>query len=344
MSKTGEGVRRVAVVGATGYSGAELVTLLLRHGGVEIAGVYGSARREGERFDDVWSKFRGRVELPVRAAEAGAIAAARPDVAFLCTPHEASLALTPPLLAHGLVVIDLSAAYRLKDAGLYPTYYGFEHDDRGNLERAVYGLVEMNRAAISRADLIAVPGCYPTSSILPLSPLARAGAIRAWTRVIVDATSGVSGAGRSAEVKNLFCEVSMRAYNVLKHRHNPEIDAYSGTRTLFTAHVGPFERGILSTIHADLAPGWSEGRVREVLEGAYRGERFVRVRRAGDWPAVGDVTHTNCCDIGLAVDEGPGGAHLVITSVIDNLVKGAAGQAVQCMNVRLGMEEERGLL
>lgn len=341
---------RIVVVGAGGYSGAELVEILLGHSGAEVVGVFGSAKREEggrvQKFSEVWPRFRGRLDLEVAASDVDRIAGLKPDAVFLCTPHEASLELAPQLRQRGLVVLDLSAAYRLKDAGLYPKFYGFEHHDPGNLDKAVYGLPELFRAQIAKADLIAVPGCYPTSCILPLAPLVRAGAVRAGTRVIIDSTSGVSGAGRGLMLRSLFCEVSQQAYGVLKHRHNPEIDAYAGTATLFTPHLGPFERGILSTIHIELADGWTEARVRETLDAAYGQERFVRLCGAGVWPAVGDVAHTNFCDIGVAVD-GAWDAkrpHLILESAIDNLVKGAAGQAVQCMNIRFGIDEGEGLV
>lgn len=333
---------RVAIIGAGGYSGAELVSLLLNHSGVEIVGLFGSAKRAGETFAESWPRFRGRMDLPVHATDVRAIAALKPDAIFLATPHEASVELAPELLATGATVLDLSGGFRFKDAAIYPVYYGFEHKNRTLLEQAVYGLAELFRAKIKAARLISVPGCYPTSAILPLAPLVRAGAVRAGTRPIVDSTSGVSGAGRSAVQKNLFCEVSLQAYNVFKHRHNPEIDAYAGCATVFTPHVGAFDRGILSTIHVDLTSGWNGERVGATLREAYAGEAFVRMCPAGIWPAIHDVRMTNFCDIAFAVDEKHG--HLILESAIDNLVKGAAGQAIQCLNIRFGMPEGLSLL
>jgi N-acetyl-gamma-glutamyl-phosphate reductase len=342
---------RVVIIGAGGYSGAELVSLLLAHPRAQVVGLFGSAKREQEgraaAFSDSWPRFRGRLDLPVRATSIADVVALKPDAVFLATPHEASLELAPELLGHGLAVFDLSGGFRLKDAGLYPRYYGFEHTHRDVLAEAVYGLPELNRAAIKSARMIAVPGCYPTSAILPLAPLARAGAIAADAsgrprRPIVDSISGVSGAGRSPSQAMLLCEVSVRAYNVLKHRHNPEIDAYAGVPVVFTPHIGPYDRGIVSTIHVELAPGWTQARVGEALSNAYAGEPFVRLCPAGVWPAVNDVKGTNFCDIGWAADEE--NSHLIISSAIDNLVKGAAGQAVQCMNIRLGLPEGAGLL
>lgn len=336
---------KVAVVGAPGYSGAELVDILLEHPSAEIGALFGSARREraeaARTMAEVFPRFRGRCELPVAAFDHDDLARRKPDAVFLATPNEVSHEVAPVLREKGLVVIDLSGAFRLKKASLYPAFYGFEHRAPGLLERAVYGLPELHRDAIAKADMIAVPGCYPTSAILPIAPLARAGAVSAGTRPIVDSISGVSGAGRSPAQKSMFCEVSVQAYNVLAHRHNPEIDAYGGTPVVFTPHLGPYERGILSTIHIELAEGWSGDRARETLAAAYRSEPFVRLLPPGNWPAVADVRGTNFCDIGLAADDAS--RHLIISSAIDNLVKGAAGQAVQCFNLRFGLGETTAL-
>ncbi len=335
---------RTAIVGAGGYTGAELIELLLAHAQAEIVGVFGSASRSETRpqtIADVAPRFRDRLDLPVLPASPEAIAATMPEAVFLATPHEASLHLAPALVERGMCVLDLSAAFRLKDATLYPRYYGFEHTQPMHLARAVYGLVELAREDLARADLIAVPGCYPTSAILPLAPLVRAGAVRGGTRPIIDSTSGVSGAGRSPTLRGMFCEVSQQPYGVFTHRHGPEINAYAGTPVIFTPHLGPYDRGILSTIHVELADGWSESRVREALATAYADEAFIRLLPAGAWPSVGDVRGTNFCDIALAVDDAA--RHLILVSAIDNLVKGASGQAVQCMNVRFGVREALGL-
>ncbi|MDX2131415.1 MAG: N-acetyl-gamma-glutamyl-phosphate reductase [Planctomycetota bacterium] len=343
---------RAVIVGAGGYSGAELVSILLGHPHAEIVGLFASAKREGEgarALSETFGRFRGRLDLPVRATTVEDIAACRPDAVFLATPHEASVDLAPRLLDSGAtkVVLDLSAGFRLADASLYPTYYGFEHAHAAWLGRTVYGLVELTRPRLAGASLVAVPGCYPTSAILPLAPLVRAGAIatRADGRVarpVIDATSGVSGAGRGLALRSLFCEVHQQAYGVLTHRHQPEIDAYAGVPTVFTPHLGAYERGILATIHVELAPGWTGARVRECLDAAYGREAFVRLCPAGVWPSVADVRGTNFCDIAVAVDEGWG--HAVLCSALDNLVKGASGQAVQCMNARFGLPETDGLL
>ena len=217
----------------------------------------------------------------------------------------------------------------------------FEHEQPELLSAAVYGLPELNRARIASAKLVAVPGCYPTSAILPLAPLVKAAAIAVGTRPIIDSTSGVSGAGRTPTAKTHLCEVSLQPYNVLKHRHNPEIDLYAGTPTVFTPHLGSYDRGILSTIHVELAAGWTSDRVGAALHESYQTEPFVRLYPTDRWPSVAGVRATNFCDVGWAVDEP--NRHLILVSAIDNLVKGAAGQAIQCMNIVCGLPETNGL-
>jgi N-acetyl-gamma-glutamyl-phosphate reductase len=338
---------RAVIVGAGGYSGAELVGLLLNHPRAKIAGLFASGKHgpaeKAAAFSDLFPRYRGRIDLPVAATELPAIQACSADVVFLATPHEVSHELAPALLQTGAVVIDLSAAFRLKDANLYQTHYGFEHRHTELLGSAIYGLPELNRAMLRNAKLIAAPGCYPTSAILPLKPLIDAGAIAAGWRVIIDSTSGVSGAGRSPVLKSMFCEVSLQPYGVFAHRHAPEIAAHAGAPVIFTPHLGPFDRGILSTIHVRLATGWTAHRVGDVLHRAYEAEPFVRLLdgKTNQWPSVAAVERTNFCDIGWAVDESTG--HLILVSAIDNLIKGAAGQAIQCMNARFGWPETTGL-
>jgi N-acetyl-gamma-glutamyl-phosphate reductase len=334
----------VAVVGASGYSGAELVQLLLAHPAMRIAGLFGSGKVDASgkppAYSQTFGRFRGQLDLPVLASDPQTIANTGAKLAFLCTPHEASIPLAKKLLDLGVGVLDLSAAFRLRDASAYPAYYGFTHEHPELLAHAAYGLAECFAEEIAKASLTAVAGCYPTSAILPLRPLAAAGAIAPHTRIIIDSTSGISGAGRKAEQRLLLCEVSQQAYGVFTHRHQPEIDAFVGKETIFTPHTGPYDRGILSTIHIDLAKGWNEARVRECLHNAYGSQPFVRLCAPGVWPGVVDVRGTNFCDIALAVK----GDHCIISSALDNLIKGAAGQAVQCANLRLGLPQTTGLL
>lgn len=333
---------RCALVGASGYTGAELAAILLRHPDAEIAGMFGSARAgEPRTFSDLHPRFRAECDLPIEPADAGAISASGAEAVFLCTPHEVSAHLAGALRDAGYtgVVLDLSAAFRLPVAELYQTHYKFTHPHPDLLAHAVYGLAELARKRLRTADLVAVPGCYPTSVILPTAPLVSAGAIRPGSRIIADCISGVSGAGRTPGERNMFCEVSVQPYGVWGHRHAPEIAAHAGAPVVFTPHLGPYERGIVSTIHADLADGWTEQRVRELLGERYGSSPCVRLLPRGDWPAVNGVRHTNYCDIALAAE----GGHLIAVSAIDNLVKGASGQAVQCMNIRFGLDEAAGL-
>ena len=333
---------RAAIVGAAGYAGAEAIAMLLRHPGVELCGLFGSEGKSGggARIDTLHPRLRGCTDLCVQPSSEPAIRACRPDAVLLATPHEASEALAPALHGAGIVVLDLSAAFRLRDADAYPAHYGFVHRHPELLREAVYGLAELNTDAIAAAQLIAVPGCYPTSVALALRPLVERGLLEDRT-VIVDSTSGVSGAGRSPSLRSLFCEVSQSPYGVLSHRHQPEMAQETGADILFTPHLGPFDRGILSTMHATLRDGVTERDVRECLRVRYEGRAFVRVLPEGIWPSVGAVERTNCCDIQVAVDNAR--RHLVACSAIDNLIKGAAGQAVQCLNIRFGLDERIGV-
>lgn len=337
---------RIAIVGAGGYTGEQLVSILLRHPAARIVGLFGSGRDGAQtRLEQVAPRLAGAGLPDIEPADADAIAALRPDAVFLCTPHEASAKLAPELIARDIVTLDLSGAFRLS-ADETAEVYGFAHTDPAIAAGAVYGLAELNRAAIAAGDLIAVPGCYPTAAILALAPLARAGALRPGSLAVIDATSGVSGAGRAPSGRTSFCEVSLAPYGVLGHRHQPEIARHAGLGdVLFTPHVGPYDRGILATIHVELEAGWDAARVGEVFSTAYEQERFVRLLpgagAGGRWPSVGAVRDTNCCDIAWAVDSGHN--HGIVFSAIDNLVKGAAGQAVQCMNIRLGLPEAQAL-
>ncbi len=339
---------RCALVGASGYTGAELGAIPLRHPGAEIVGMFGSSREGSPRvFSQIHPRFRGECDMPILPAEAGDILAPHPDAVFLCTPHEVSAHLAGELRdragAGGPVVLDLSAAFRLPDPTQYERYYSFTHPRPELLEHAVYGLVERARDQLAAADLIAVPGCYPTSVILPVAALAEAGAIREGSRVIADCVSGVSGAGRTPGERNMYCEVSLQPYGVWEHRHGPEIATHADRPVVFTPHLGPYDRGIVSTIHIELAQGWDAQRARAALDDAYGPSPFVRLLPAGAWPSVNGVRGTNYCDIALAGGAGEAEGHLIVVSAIDNLVKGASGQAVQCMNVRFGLDEAAGL-
>ena len=222
---------QIAIVGAAGYTGAELASIAAAHPLVEVVALFASERASNavvRVMSDIFPRLRGVNDLPIHTATVEAIVACGAKVIFLATPHEASAELAPALLAHGLIVIDLSAAFRLRDAAAYPAHYGFAHPANDLLEQAVYGLPELNRTALADADLIACAGCYPTSVILPLRPLMNAKLLLSSRPVIVDSASGVSGAGRGATTKNLFCEVSFQPYSPLQHRHQPEMRQETG--------------------------------------------------------------------------------------------------------------------
>jgi len=335
----------VAIVGAAGYSGRELVRILLGHAGVRVVGLFGSGSG-AETMEDADPTLRGRLPDELRGeigeGGVGAIIASDAQVVFLATPIEASLELAPALLDAGLIVIDLSPAFRLKDASAYERFYGITHPQPALLASAAYGLAERNRALIATADLIANPGCYPTATALGAAPLVEAGAIETAHALGVSAVSGVSGAGRGLSRKTHFCEVSLGAYGVLSHRHTPEIEEQVGAAVSFAPHIAPFQRGLVSTTQATLAAGWSEAEARGVLESAYAEAPFVRMLPAGAWASVAGVERTNFCDVSLAADAER--RAIVVSSAIDNLVKGAAGQAVQCFNIRCGLPETIGLL
>ena len=344
---------RVAVAGASGYAGAELVGLLLGHPGVSLEALYVSEASldAGRPIGEIDGRLIGRTDLTLSPLSDPAAAARLPgggrlDAVLLCTDHAVSASLAPKFLEAGVTVLDLSGAFRLSDPDAYPRFYGFAHERPELLWEAVYALGEwVDRSELAEARLIALPGCYPTAAQLALRPLLAAGLLDPAMKPVIDAVSGVSGAGRKARLSSAFCEVSLAAYGIFTHRHRPEIEEHLGAGVVFNPHLGSFRRGILETITARLAPGIDPAAGAQALSEAYRQaylERpLVRVREAGVLPKLGDVTGTPFCDIGFAVSED---GDVVLVSAIDNLVKGAAGQAVQVMNLRFGFHETAGLL
>jgi len=334
------GVIPAAVVGAGGYTGAELVALLAGHPVFEVVALFGSGKSDGVRLiSDIEPRLRTVCDLTVEPATLDGVLGSGAQVVFLATPHGVSAELAGPLLDAGVTVIDLSGAFRLKDDATHAAHYGFERD-AGLVSEAVYGLPERTRAGLEGAAFVACAGCYVTGATVPLGALADAGAIAPGTRPIVDAVSGVTGAGRNASMN--LSEVSSRPYGVGKHRHAPEIEAYAGTPIVFQPQLGAFDRGILATIHVELADGWDGARVSALFEGVLGHEAFVRLMPAGQFPSVAGVRRTNFVDLAWHVDEAHG--HLIVFSALDNLVKGASGQAVQCANAAIGLAETTGLL
>ena len=337
---------KVAVVGASGYTGVELLRLLHCHPEVEVACVT-SEQSAGKPISDVFPSLRGRCDLVLESVEPTAVAA-KADLIFTALPHQAAMKVVPTFLALGKKVVDLSADYRLSDADEYARWYE-PHLSPELLAEAVYGLPEVRRAAIAGARLVANPGCYPTSIILGLLPLLQQGLIDPAT-IISDSKSGVSGAGRSAKVDNLYCEVNdgFKAYGVGGvHRHIPEIEqelsllAGEKLTISFTPHLVPMDRGILSTIYATLRQPADAAALLELYRERYANEPFVRVLPLGQFPSTAFVKGSNCCDIGLTVDQRTG--RVIVVSAIDNLVKGASGQAIQNMNLLCGFPETMGL-
>jgi N-acetyl-gamma-glutamyl-phosphate reductase len=336
---------RVGIVGATGYAGAELVRILSGHPQVELT-ILTSRQFAGVRFDEVYPAMAGRVnqiceELAVEKVSD------RADIVFTALPHQLPMALVPEFVKRKVRVVDLSADFRFNDAGVYESVYQ-PHTASDLLDKAVYGLSEIYFEDIRSAVLIGNPGCYPTSVLLPLIPLVKEGLLDLNT-LIADSKSGVSGAGRTLALTSHFCEVneSLKAYKVGIHRHNPEMDAIlsreanQSVNLTFVPHLIPMSRGMLTTIYATpVAPLKAEAII-ECLAAAYSGHPFIRLCAEERIPDTIHVKGTNFCDIGFKLDERT--QRLILISAIDNLVKGAAGQAVQNMNIMLDLDETTGL-
>lgn len=337
---------RVVLVGCSGYAGLEVMRLLARHGQAELVGVFGSADKGP--VADLHPSLAGLVPFSQYAFDIAKVAALNPDLAILCAPHKVAMSYVPQLRAQGIRCIDCSADYRLSDRALYEKWY-CPHTDPAGLAEAVYGLPEYFADKIRTAGLVANPGCYPTSATLPLAPILRAGLIHP-ENIICNSASGVSGAGRSPALKFHFPErnENFEAYGVGNHRHTPEIEANLKTLSgldvdvLFQPHLAPMDRGILSTIYAQPTRDVTSAELTEVLQKAYAGKPFVRVRNPekGDpLPATKYVTYTNFCDIAAIAAKG----RVILIAALDNMVKGAAGQIIQNMNLMFGFDETTGL-
>jgi N-acetyl-gamma-glutamyl-phosphate reductase len=327
---------RIAIAGATGYTGQELLRLLARHPAVSIAAAMSSGQSaSGPRQLPALKHLWDGAIVPLSADRLKSDA----DVVFLALPDAAAAELAPALVDAGVRVIDLSGAFRLRDAAMRGRWYPDTHALPADV---AYGLTERERGAVARARLVANPGCYPTASLLALAPLVEAGLLVRDADIIVDAKSGVSGAGKKPQERTHFSEVhgSLGAYGVFNHRHGAEIEQGVGRTVTFTPHLVPIDRGIFATIYVRVAPGTTEEALADVYEHAYRGATFVRLVGSA-LPEIKHVAHTNFCDIGWRVD--PSG-RAILVSVIDNLVKGASGQAVQNLNVMLGIDERTALL
>ncbi|MBA4152177.1 MAG: N-acetyl-gamma-glutamyl-phosphate reductase [Acinetobacter sp.] len=334
---------KVGIVGGTGYTGVELLRLLAQHPEVKLEAIT-SRGEAGQPVSAIYPNLRGRVDIAFSEPDVERLAAC--DVVFYATPNGIAMKQVPELLARGVKVIDLAADFRLKDPAVWQQWYGMPHACPDLLAEAVYGLPEVNREAIKAARLVANPGCYPTAVQLGFLPLLNAGVIDAGS-LIADAASGVSGAGRKAEITSLLCESSesLKAYGVSGHRHLPEIRqglndaAGSSVGLTFVPHLAPMIRGIHATLYARLTKPVDD--LQALFESAYANEPFVDVMPVGSLPETRSVKGANTCR--LAVYRPQGGDTVVVLSVIDNLVKGAAGQAVQNMNLMCGFDEHAGL-
>lgn len=335
---------RVAIAGASGYTGFELIRLLDRHPHVRLTMIT-SRIQKGQRLDDAYPALRKHCDLVFQEPDPARLAA-EADLVFTALPHQAAMDMVPDLLNGGAKVVDLSADYRFRDGAVYEAWYQ-PHKTPELLQQAVYGLPELHRDEISKSRLVGNPGCYPTSVILAAAPLV-AGKLVDPSTLIADSKSGVSGAGRGASLGVHFCEVNdgFKAYKVAEHRHTPEIEqelgALAGMKlaVTFTPHLVPMTRGILSTVYASLRKGVTLADIGAAFESFYRDARFVRLC-PGELPTTLQVRGSNYCDIGWRVDARTGRA--IIVAVIDNLTRGASGQAICNMNLMCGFPEDSGL-
>lgn len=338
---------RVAVVGATGYTGGELLRLLVGHPAVRLTTVT-SEQSAGKPVAETFPSLARVIDLPLVAFDAEKVAA-NADFAFVALPSGAAMDAAAALSGLGRRVVDLSPDYRFLDPAVYQRWYGSPHRYRTLLGRAVYGLPELHRRRIAKARVVGNPGCYPTGALIALAPLVRKGVLKTGAPVVIDAKSGISGAGRGAALPYHFPEVNegLMAYKVGRHRHQPEIVQELGRLTasppsvVFTPHLTPMTRGIFCTIYVETTTALTPERVVALYRAAYRNEPFVRVLEPGESPQTKAVWGSNFCDIGVAA--APETRWVILMTAIDNLVKGAAGQAIQNMNLMCGLPETQGL-
>lgn len=338
---------KVGIIGSTGYAGAELVRLLTGHKEAEIIW-YGSRSYIDQPYASIYRNMFELVDASCLDDNMEELSK-KVDVIFTATPQGFCASSINEEILSRTKIIDLSADFRIKDVNIYEKWYGIEHKSPELIKEAVYGLCEVNREEIKKARLIANPGCYPTCSFLSIYPLAKEGLID-MNSIIIDAKSGTSGAGRGAKVANLYCEVNenIKAYGVATHRHTPEIEEQlsyaSGQNVMlnFTPHLVPMNRGILITAYANLTKKVSEEEIRKIYQKYYEEEYFVRVLQAGECPETRWVEGSNFVDVNVKVDERTG--RVIMMGAMDNLIKGAAGQAVQNMNLMFGLDEKEGLM
>ena len=333
---------RVAIIGASGYTGADAIEILLRHSEAELTYLTALPEECGS-VAEIFGQFKGRCKLDVEPLDFDKLTASA-DVALCCLPHKVSMGFVPKLLKAGLKVIDFSADYRIKDAAVYEKFYQTEHNDPENLKQAVYGIPELYRDKIKGAQLIANPGCFPTTAMLALAPLLKNSLIET-DSIIVNSVTGSSGAGKNPSKNFHFPNMNenLFAYGIASHRHMPEMEQIAGelidgeVTVLFQPHVGSFDRGILSTVYCQPSANVGEAELTKLFNDFYVSEPFVQITSSA--PMLKDVARTNYCHIFPAVSKNK----IVIFSAIDNLVKGASGQAVQNMNIMFALDETLGL-
>ncbi|WP_394132491.1 N-acetyl-gamma-glutamyl-phosphate reductase [Shewanella maritima] len=326
-------MKNIAIIGASGYTGAQITQLIDQEAQLSVQGIYvseGSVDKH-KALSSLYPYY-GQLEYTLQglSEEAKQQIVAQADAVVLATDHAVSLTLAAWFYEQGLSVFDLSGAYRFADNQQYPKWYGFEHTEKKTLDQAVYGLAEWNAQQIAKSKMIAVPGCYPTASLLALKPLTD---FFAGSLPVINAVSGVTGAGRKAQLHTSFCEVSLTPYGVLGHRHQPEIATHLGHEVIFTPHLGNFKRGILATITVQLKPETTNTDIAKAFS-MYDECQLVNVTH-NQFPKVDDVVHTPNCHIGWKYDES--NHHIVIASAIDNLMKGAASQGLQCIKIHFGL-------
>lgn len=333
----------VSIIGASGYTGAELIHLLLRHPQMQLCHTLVSENSEdaGKPVSQLYGSLAHCDKVILEPATPSRLEklANTMDFIFLATPHQFSHDCMPLISGRKAIILDLSGAFRLKNTDTFTRYYGFSHTAGRELDKAVYGLAEWYGKDIRSAQIVAVPGCYPTASLTALKPLHEAQLLDDAVRPVINAVSGVSGAGRKAALNTSFYEVSLQAYGVLGHRHQPEIESWLGRPVIFTPHLGNFKRGILATVTVKTRPGVSADELNTAYINAYQNKPLVRLRDT--FPKLDDVVHTPYVDVHWKLD--PESGYAVITAAIDNLLKGAASQAVQCANLIASLSESAGL-
>jgi N-acetyl-gamma-glutamyl-phosphate reductase len=338
--------QQIAVVGVTGYTGFELARILVRHPVVKLPAFYVRDTQGKHCLAELFPQLRGLGEAPLRTLSVSDILASNAGTAFLATPHEVSSELAPQFLNAGIRVVDLSGAFRFRSADTFTSWYKLSAPHADWLSHSVYGLPELYSQEIATAQMVANPGCYATSVILALRPLTQRGLVAPCSSIVCDCKSGASGAGKDPRRDLQFVEVdeNFKAYNLFSHRHTPEILEQTGLtedRLIFSTHLLPLARGILSTIYVNLSQPHTAAEIESIYREFFAGRPMVRIWAAGSLPELQHVSHTNFCDIGFCLDAS--GKRLIVVSCLDNLGKGAAGQAVQNFNLMLGIQEQTAL-